>query len=232
MKVDWNTDNEANMICWKEINKHILNVRHYRKERNLVLDVGGGSGWYGYRLKDKENMIACIDINPRIHIEEVRYIKGSALDLPFRSDAVDIVVYHAVLHHFSNGLEKSFREVSGSLKDGGVVFIQEPLSHNPINNLARCMITTTHHDPDEAPLSPEILMKEIEAVFDVKEVEYHFLLSYLLPHLGARVPKGAHFFFIKITEFLHILDKRLLETMPRLNRYAGYISCIAVKKNI
>ena len=231
MEVDWKVDAEALDVGWKGLNRVPAMVSARMKNLDVIVDIGGGTGSFGNRARasNPDARIYCIDLEPRVMSDEVIYIKGSGLDLPFKDSSVDLVTVHAMLHHVPNELEKAFGEIDRILKKGGYLIIQEPLDGNPFANMARQGITTTRHDEDEEPLSYDELYGAVKKHFGKVEVEHYFLMYYLMPHIVPRVPASFKKMARWLSRFLFELDKKLLSSMPKTKKWAAYVNIIATR---
>ena len=69
--------------------------------------------------------------------------------MTFADDSFDLIYGHGLLHHLD--LERSFAELSRTLKPGGQAMFMEPLGHNPVLNWYRNR-TPALRTPDEHPL--------------------------------------------------------------------------------
>ncbi len=230
MEVDWKVDPELTRLGWKGLNDVPTEVSAKIDVLNTIVDIGGGSGSFGAiaRAKHPGARVICIDLSPRIMSNGVQHIKGSGLELPFRDSSVDLVTVHAMLHHVPDQLDVAFGEVKRILRPGGYVIIQEPLDGNPLANMARKRITTTHHDEGETPLPSAKLENLARNYFRVERVDHHFIHFYLMPHLVARLPnflKGAG---RALAKGLLRRDQKKLKT-ERGRKKAAYINIVGRK---
>ena len=231
MEVEWNVDSEIQNEGWSRIRAITGEVSGMAKSANLIIDLGGGSGWFGMHLASKHlnAKIVSIDIVPRRGVPEAIHIKGSALDIPIDDGQADIVGANAILHHVPDQLDKCMTEVSRTLKPGGLFLTQEPLADNPVASWTRGFVTTDAHEEGERPLSYKTMEDAIKKQgLVVEKVEYFFLTSYLMPHLVPRLPmKGL---FRKIGLFMTRLDRKILANFPKSRKYAAYVSIVARKE--
>jgi SAM-dependent methyltransferase len=101
------------------------------------LDLGCGLGQHclglqrlGYRVIGMDSSAAFVD---RANADGVTAVRGTALSLPFRSEAFDFVYMIGTLHHLA-GEEKqqtAIAEAGRVLKPGGIFVIQETNPRNP-----------------------------------------------------------------------------------------------------
>lgn len=230
MIIDWKTDRDAKRLIFRDINERVVALKSRGVRR--VLDLGGGSGWYAnqLRLASPGTDVVVMDIgivsdrNP-----DISYVKGTMLALPFRDGAFDAVVAHASLHHVHDGIGEVLRDIDRTLAPGGTFLTAEPGAGNPVNNLARRLLRTTQHDDDEETFEPQFLVDAVGRAFDAEEELYCFYLSYLMPHIVARLGPGVKGAGTALTGFLSRLDARLLSAFPALRGGAGYV-CITARK--
>ena len=230
MEVEWKVDKPIQVEGWKRIKAITREVSGMVDSADLIIDLGGGSGWFGTHLATKhpKAKILSIDIVPRLGKPEVIHIKGSALDVPVKDGEADIVGANAILHHVPDHLDKCILEISRILKPGGLFLTQEPLANNPVASWTRGFVTTSAHEEGERPLSFETMEKSMKKNgLALEKVEYFFLTSYLMPHLVPRLPmKGL---FRKIGLCMVKFDRSMLASFPKCRKYAAYVSIVARK---
>jgi SAM-dependent methyltransferase len=232
MEVQWQVDEAIHNEGWNRIRTISGEVSAMAKGANLIVDLGGGSGWFGMHLAEKHPgaRVISIDFVPRLGESRVMHIKGSALDVPVNSGTADIVGANAILHHVPDHLDKCMSEVSRILKPGGLLLAQEPLAGNPPAKWTRGWVKTSAHEEGERPLPYEAMEKAILGKgFKIENVEFFFLTSYLMPHIVPLTPVGMRGVARKKGLFLVRLDRVLLEKLPGLNKYAAYVSIVARK---
>ena len=230
MEVEWKVDPAVQNEAWGPIRAATGRVSRMSKDAKLIVDLGGGAGWFGLHLaKEHPNAeIISVDIAPRLGKSEVTHIKGSILDIPLADGQADIVGANAILHHVPKHLNKAMKETSRILKPGGLFLTQEPLADNPIASWTRGFVKTNVHEEGERPL-PYKKMKRIMKRHGLKivKVEFFFLTSYLMPHLVPRLPmKGL---FRRLGLFMVKFDRKMLAKLPRTRKWAAYVSIVARK---
>lgn len=230
MKVEWKVDPELTRLGWKDLNDVPREVSAKMRDLNTIVDIGGGSGSFGSiaRTGHPEVRVVCIDLTPRMIPNGVQHVRGSGLELPFKDLSIDLVTVHAMLHHVPDQLDMALKEVKRILRPGGYVIIQEPLDGNPLANLARKQITTTHHDEGEIPLPSAKLEKIARDHFQVERVDHHFIDFYLMPHLVARLPNFLRGVGRAMARGFLRLDKRRLQK-EKGRRKAAYINIVGRK---
>jgi SAM-dependent methyltransferase len=229
MTTRWVVDPEANDTLWREISE--MPLRLVDGPRRWVADLGGGNGNFVAPLAANASRLVSVDVDlPALRgarERDVRAVAGTALALPLRQGSLDAMAGRAVLHHVPDELEATIAEVSRVVKPGGLVLFQEPTSGNRLANVARHRFPTERHDPHERPLPSEAYVEAIRRHFQILDVRPYFLLSYLLPHLVARLPPNRRPFGRAVTRVLFRLDERLLASLPGLRSRAAYISILA-----
>ena len=230
MKVEWKVDPAIQREAWGPIQSVTDKVSAMHPGASLVLDIGGGAGWFGLHLASQHPSarVISVDIVPRLGKEKVQHIAGSALDVPIKDGQADIVGANAILHHVPDHLDKAMGEVARLLKPGGLFLAQEPLADNPVARWTRGFVKTTAHEEGERPLSFSTMETAIKKQgLAIQKVEFYFITSYLMPHLVPRLPmKGL---FRKIALFMVRFDRKVLSAFPKCRKYAAYVSIVARK---
>ena len=118
-----------------------------------VLDLGSGTGRFSVLLADALNADV-IGVEPSgkmraIAVRDdvpasVRYVKGSAEDIPLEDGSCDIVWTSMVIHHIS-GLDCAAREMHRVLRPDGKVFVRNSLK----NRLQSRSVCPGHSEPPE-----------------------------------------------------------------------------------
>lgn len=234
MEVQWRIDEATHNEGWVRIRSISGEVSAMAKNAGLIVDLGGGSGWFGMHLAGKHPSarVVSIDIVPRLGEPKVSHLKGSALDVPVKSGSVDIVGANAILHHVPDQLDKCMAEISRILKPGGLFLAQEPLDGNPPARWTRGWVKTSAHEEGERPLPYEAMEKAIQkSGLKIEKTEFFFLTSYLMPHIVPLAPAGISGVLRRKGLFMVRMDRALLEKLPGLSRWAAYVSIVA-RKNI
>ena len=131
---------------------------HGRGKSVLEYGCGYWGSWYG--LVGKASSITGIDVSSvaiqqarkdaqRLKVEDFRFLQMEAEDMQFADSTFDMIFGRGILHHLD--LERSFRELSRTLKPDGFAIFWEPLGHNPLINLHR-RLTPQRRTEDEHPL--------------------------------------------------------------------------------
>jgi SAM-dependent methyltransferase len=101
-----------------------------------VLDIGCGGGGLARALAGRGARMVAVEISeeqlaPAIAHDRgsgVRYLIGSAQELPLEDASVDVAVFMRTLHHVpKSDLMRALREARRVLRAGGVVYVAEPL---------------------------------------------------------------------------------------------------------
>lgn len=189
-----------------------------------VLDFGCGSGSNSVLIARRGARVSGIDIseslvrmgNERLKDNGVsahaNLLVGSAHDLPFESNSMDVVFGIAILHHLD--LELVAKEVHRVLKPGGRAIFQEPVRNSPLMRFLRRLIPYRAPDisPYERPLTDPELTSFARRFSELR------VRAFGLPHvkIGQFIP-----FLKRRTEWLYRTDGRTLQRFPRLAHYAG-----------
>ncbi|HEQ79233.1 MAG TPA: class I SAM-dependent methyltransferase [Euryarchaeota archaeon] len=220
----WEVDGPTNKLLWKRLGKasHLL-LKNPGLSR--VLDLGGGSGWFANKVREKKPSVEVhsIDLSPEDRGDGVIHTKGDILNLPFDDEYFDGMTAHAVLHHVPDDIPRAVEEAYRVLKPGSFFVIEEPGGDNLIAKFARKFFPTEKHDPGERPLSINDMVGPIKKRFEILKVEHHFLMSYLCPHVVARVPKLLKRPARGCAKVLYRCDFFLLKYLPWTRRYCAYV---------
>ena len=135
-----------------------------------VLEYGCGDGNNTLLLALRGAKVKALDISPdlieiakkRLEVNQVEgdveFILGSAHDIPFPDESVDIVFGMAILHHLN--LELSAKEVKRVLKKGGKAIFKEPVRNSQIIKIARKLVP--YEAPDISPYERPLTDKELQ----------------------------------------------------------------------
>ena len=150
----------------------------------------------------------------------LKFVCRDASNLPdFADGTFDLIVGQAALHHLAGSLDKVSQEYSRLLKPGGrVVFIFEPLGHNPLVAAIRAVHNTRCQWIDEANLY-EWILREFGKHFSRYEVYYFSLFAYFCKAL----PKHARLSRL-IYKTIHACDQRILARLPGARKYAANVN--------
>jgi hypothetical protein len=112
-----------------------------------VLDVGCGEGELarrlalgGARVVGLDPLAVALERAPAAGppSQAVRYVQGSADELPFPADSFDVVIFFNSLHHVPHeSMDEALAEVARVLRGGGVLYLQEPLAEGSYFELVR-----------------------------------------------------------------------------------------------
>jgi SAM-dependent methyltransferase len=188
-----------------------------------VLDYGCGDGADSTLLAAAGGRVHALDLSPELlqraamrlradgFADRVRFVCGSAHDVPLHDESVDVVVGHAILHHLD--IEASSREVHRVLRAGGRAIFFEPIRDSRVLRVLRPLIP--YRQPDVSPFERPLLHAEI-ASFS-RRFHPGRRREFLLPFVAAlrllHAPQA-------LQARAEALDGRLLSTYPRLRYYA------------
>jgi ubiquinone/menaquinone biosynthesis C-methylase UbiE len=195
-----------------------------RVDGQRIVDFGCGSGANSVLLANRGAHVWGIDISEdllrlakrRLAVsgreDGATFIAGSAHDMPFPDNSIDVVFGIAILHHLD--LDLVSREVRRVLKPGGRAIFQEPVRNSPVVRFVRSLIPYRAPDisPYERPLTDHEL-RRFAAGFRTWSVR-----PFALPHVqvGKVLPVVK-----KYWQALYEMDRRLLNRAPWLARYAS-----------
>jgi len=156
------------------------------------------------------------------HSANLEYVAGNAFDLSrYENQSIDLIWGQAALHHLSHNLDGIRDEAMRVLKPGGrLVFIFEPLGHNPVFAAIRAMRMARHELPDESNL----YLSQIERMagpFSSSEVQVFNFLGYPMKAFSDRLAPLA----IRVKS----LDHWLFRQFPKLKRQAANCNLVFTK---
>jgi ubiquinone/menaquinone biosynthesis C-methylase UbiE len=189
-----------------------------------IVDFGCGSGANSVLLANRGAHVWGIDISEdllrlarrRLAVSGrdggATFIAGSAHDMPFPDNSVDVVFGIAILHHLD--LDLVSREVLRVLKPGGRAIFQEPVRNSTMLRFVRSLIPYRAPDisPYERPLT-DAELKRFGQGFRKWSVR-----AFALPHvqLGQVLPVVKNHW-----QALYEMDRKVLHRAPWLARYAS-----------
>jgi SAM-dependent methyltransferase len=201
-------------------------------EGQRVVDFGCGSGANTALLTNRGAHVWAIDISEdllrlgqrRLSVSGraggASFIAGSAHDMPFPDESIDVVFGIAILHHLDVDLVS--KEVRRVLRPGGRAIFQEPVRNSAIIRFFRSLIPYRAPDisPYERPLTDPELTR-FATGFSSWSVR-----AFGLPHvqIGPLLPVVKNYW-----RALYDWDRRLLDRIPWLARYSS-IRVIALTK--
>jgi SAM-dependent methyltransferase len=94
-----------------------------------VLDVGCGAGWSAHWFAAHGHDVIGVDLNPRAFepppSDRLRFVPGSAMDLPFPDGAFDVAASNQCLEHVPNPA-RMLTEMLRVVRPGGIVCVVGP----------------------------------------------------------------------------------------------------------
>jgi SAM-dependent methyltransferase len=159
----------------------------------------------------------------REKLSNVYYRCGDATRLVGFSDAsLDLIYGQATLHHLAHDEEALRNECSRVLKPGGrLIFIYEPLGHNPVWAMIRAWRTARREMPDESNVFISQL-QDIAKAFTSCEVQPFNLFGYPLKCLG----RLACF---PIVDWFHRMDVVVMKRSAGLAKMAANFNVVFTK---
>lgn len=148
-----------------------------------ILEYGSGSGALSRHiapiLLERGGHLTCVDISQRwmntiqkrmSKYPNVEFRLGAIYDLDIPDNSYDAVVIHYVLHDIEPDLrEKIVKALSMKLKDGGKVYIREPLADNhgmPAAEIKKLMINVGLQQVDFKINKVRLVGESTEAIFE------------------------------------------------------------------
>jgi SAM-dependent methyltransferase len=153
-----------------------------------------------------------------------RYECGDAVRLTWcENGSLDLVYGQATLHHLAHDTGALAREFSRVLKPGGrLVFIYEPLGHNPVWAMIRAYrITRDLRMRDESNILL-LQLEEIAQSFRSCEVQLFNIVGYPFKFLGRFTGQS-------VINFVHRLDEALVRRWPRVAPMAANFNVVFTK---
>ncbi|NUR55082.1 MAG: methyltransferase domain-containing protein [Acidobacteria bacterium] len=189
-----------------------------------VVDFGCGSGGNSVLLANRGAHVWGVDISEdllrlarrRLAVNGrdggAAFLAGSAHDLPFPDQSIDVVFGIAILHHLDLALVS--QEVRRVLKPGGRAIFQEPVRNSKVIRFVRGLIP--YHAPDISPYERPLTDEQIEQF--ARGFSRWSVRAFALPHVqvGQVLPVVRN----RIAR-LYEWDRRLLAAAPWLARYAS-----------
>lgn len=204
-------------------------------QRKTVLDFGCGEGWSTLAYARNGAEVYSFDISPEsvrnlIHdatkagvLSRIHPAVMAAEALGYPDETFDLVLGVSILHHVD--LDCVGAEIARVLKPGGRALFIEPLAHNWLLQLFR-WLTPERRTPTEQPMSVEQIA-QFGKHFSEAQFRGHALLSTFSQ--GLLWATGNKRLFTKTLSWTEALDRRLLKSLPALQRYC-WSAIIEVRK--
>jgi hypothetical protein len=179
----------------KRTSKEIIEELLLPLEGAEVVDVGCGEGQLTRMLTRRGAHVTGIEVSPRAlararaaePVGDERYMQGLAEDLPVKSRSADIVIFLNSFHHVDEqGQPKALKEAARVLKEGGILFISEPLPEGPYFQLMKVA-----HDETKVRNRAQEALRHA--------AEYKLLLEKTLTHVDRVTLKDFETFQDRIT---------------------------------
>lgn len=179
---------------------------------NTALLAGRGAHVWGIDISEDLLRLARRRLAASGRADGATFIAGSAHDMPFPDNSIDLVFGIAILHHLD--LDLVSREVHRVLKPGGRAIFQEPVRNSAVIRFLRSLVPYRAPDisPYERPLT-DAELKRFATGFSKWSVR-----AFALPHvqIGQVAPVlKTHW------RTWYAWDRALLARAPWLARYAS-----------
>lgn len=185
-----------------------------------LLDVGCGTGKNSLIFAKLGARVTGIDVSEKSVQTAREWAKRQGLRADFcvcaaeelnkvcRPCSVDIVIFHAVMHHVSDP-NSAIRSALSVLKPGGILIALEPKAENPIAIIGRKYMHVCMPTLDEHPFRLGELEVIMERHFGNVKSKHYCLISplYLGFHIF-RLKSLGYFLFV----LMDLIDKALLST--------------------
>lgn len=184
------------------------------------LNVGSGSGDYNYYLKDKFKLNVGLEYNKHdLSLAnalkgkaKIRYVRGDAHHLPFKSNLFDRVICIDVLEHVKDH-ERCLKEIHRVMQKGGKLILtvpnkEFPFVYDPINYL-RIRVSNKHYNFGAYGYGHLRLFTEKDLLNDLKRAGFKIKLN-----------KRLSFFLIALSEtyIIGFISKFLKTNYDNVNR--------------
>lgn len=166
---------------------------------------------------------AIVEARDKEGVANAGYQCGDALRLTGFADAsLDLVYGQATLHHLAHDTEAVRKEFSRVLKPGGrLVFIFEPLGHNPVWAMIRAYRIARAQMGDESNLvMPQL--NEIAQSFSKCEIQLFNLFGYPFKSLGRLAGES-------MMDFIYRIDGTIMQRWPGLAPLAANFNVVFTK---
>lgn len=189
-----------------------------------VVDFGCGSGANSVLLANRGAHVWGIDISEDLlRLAQRRlgvngraggatFIAGSAHDMPFPDNSIDVVFGIAILHHLD--LDLVSKEIRRVLKPGGRAIFQEPVRNSKVIRFVRSLIP--YRAPDISPYERPLTDGELNRF--ASGFSSWSVRAFALPHVqvGQVVPVAKNYW-----RTWYAWDRAALRALPWLSRYAS-----------
>lgn len=179
---------------------------------NTVLLAGRGAHLWGIDISENLLRLAGRRLEANGRRGDAAFIAGSAHDMPFPDNSIDVVFGIAILHHLD--LDLVSREVRRVLKPGGRAIFQEPVRNSAVIRFLRSLVPYRAPDisPYERPLTDAELARFASGFSNCS------IRAFALPHVqvGQVAPVLKRHW-----RTWYAWDRVLLRRAPWLARYAS-----------
>lgn len=197
--LDFHNNRFQNKDIREQLGKKYSCIKHaYEKFESLiwngsresrVLELGFGKGQYTLASTQKYRQIFALDLNhtacKKVETEKkINAFVGTANQLPFQTDSIDLVYGLGLLHHCEPRLV--LNEVVRVLKSEGRAYFLEPLAGNPVLEFYR-KFTPKMRTSDEQPFD-ESQIQDLLRSYEALRVQRFGLLTLPWALFPGRIP--------------------------------------------
>jgi len=148
-----------------------------------LLDIGCGDGENLLRFNDLPLRRMGLEISlPRLkkaHAQALDVLQGSGIRLPFPDKGFEMIYVAHVLHHIED-YQTVLAEIRRCLADGGVLFLVETVTDNPLLRLGRSIHPFWQGDEVEVNWSYVELVQQLAAAgFEIRQTGQYNLIFFL-----------------------------------------------------
>lgn len=163
--------------------RHVEQVVAGQIGRGRMLDIGCGDGENLLRFDHLALRRTGLEVSlPRLRLArayDLDVLQGSGLRLPFPADAFHMIYVAHVLHHIAD-YETVLAEIGRCLAPGGVLFLVETVTDNPLLRLGRAVHPFWQGDEVEVNWSYEQLAQRLaKAGFEIRQTGQYNLIFFL-----------------------------------------------------
>lgn len=172
----WDQKGTVDYVSLSDFDTQWLRRAVAYQDKDVILDLGGGSGMMSRIIDREKATVVCADISHNMlkHSPALN-VQSDAKLLPFADNSFDVIVAAAFLHHMPDTEKPVFQECYRVLKPGGLFYGYDPNAHSLQNRLfmQKNSLRLTTFSPDELPIYPEFLNElAVKEGFSIPSINY------------------------------------------------------------